>query len=965
MKETFIERLAKHIKAHYNLQKQELTVVFPNKRAAFYLRSEFQKDDQTTIWLPQMLSIQEAMTQWSGKLLVDNIDMLFELIDIDAELHPNSDSDLKTFGSQAAQMAKDFDEIDQYDVDAKQLFNYVVDNKKLEIWDFDEEKSKGKELKYLGFFKSLYDYYTRLHERLEQQGKGYYGMITKHLAHLDDESLCQAIGQRKIIFAGFNALTKTEDTIIDRLVKNGLAEVIFDYDSYYIDDPNNEAGLFARRYQITHPKWMENSISDHLLTEEKHIHIISASGNTLQAKALQYKLQTTGDNNTAIILADENLLIPVLNAIPDTEAFSNFKVSMGYPINKTTVSQLIKEYFVIQRWNRISRKITIDSKEQTIEGWYIWPIFHAMDLELVRIIFTKSEIKAYEHWKKQAGENGKFIFEDSDFTSFDAFHDIKRFLQLILCTKQKKEQSALDFIDNILQLLSFIANKIQSKEEPTKMVFLLNQVSEIGKTMNRIKQVVEHHPDYANDIKSVEILYRILSSGAAIKLNSSSTNGLQIMGLLETRNLDFSSLHVLSVNEGVLPTDKSQASFIPSFIKRVFGLPGYTEKQAVFAYHFYRLLQNGSDINLYYNNLASASGGEPSRFILQIEHELAKHDNIKIEKENFATDTTDTSLPIANIAQKQPVMDKIKYILTERGLSPTSLSAYINCQMKFFLKYIMRINDDSFDEELGANTKGTIIHRTLEILLNPYASQAKPIDKEEFKNIMARSKSALNQAIEENNPRGMTDIGYNYLHKLNIHQQLDNYLNYTLRQLDGGKAISIINTELDLKATCDTPNGPCVIAGTADRIDRFDGQLRVIDYKTGSVENKFVTLPKHYAGISDLEYLKSIPEKALQLLLYQYMYLKSTESAKDDNVQGTIHALKYSHQIEFQLKKSTTNSKEKDETVPFLESDNFIEDMEKMLSAIVEEIMDTELPFVQTDDKEKCKNCSFKEICRR
>lgn len=965
MKETFIQHIAQHIKEHYNLQKQELTVVFPNKRAAFYLRSEFQKDNATTIWLPQMLSIQEAVTQWSGLILVDNIDMLFELIDIDAELRPNSDTDLKTFGSQAAQMAKDFDEIDQYDVDAKQLFSYVFDNKKLEIWNFDEEKSKEKELKYLGFFKSLYDYYTRLQERLGQQGKGYYGMITKHLAHLDDESLCQAIGQRKIIFAGFNALTKTEDTIIDKLVKNGMAEVIFDYDSYYIDEPNNEAGLFARRYQITHPKWMENSISNNLLSEKKHIHIISASGNTLQAKALQYKLQVSGNSNSAIILADENLLIPVLNAIPDTDTFSDFKVSMGYPVNKTTVSQLIKEYFVIQRWNRISRKITIEGEEQTIEGWYIWPIFHAMDLELVRIIFTKSEIKAYERWKKQAGENGKFIFEDSDFASFDAFPDIKRFLQLILCTKQKKEQSALDFINNILQLLSFIANKIQSKEESTKMVFLLNQVSEIGKTMNRIKQVVERHPDYANDIKSVEILYRILSSGATIKLNSSSTNGLQIMGLLETRNLDFNNLHVLSVNEGILPTDKSQSSFIPSFIKRVFGLPGYTEKQAVFAYHFYRLLQNGSDINLYYNNLSSASGGEPSRFILQIEHELAKHDNIKIEKENFATDTTDTSMPIANIAQKQPMMDRIKYILTKDGLSPTSLSTYVKCQMKFFLEHIMKIKDKDFDEELKANTKGTIIHRALDILFTPYVHQSRPIDKEEFKNIMECSENALKQAIEENNPRGMTDIGYNYLHKLNIHQQLDNYLNYTKKQLEGGKVISIIDTEMKMAVTCNTSFGPCLFLGTADRIERFDGQLRIIDYKTGSVENRFVTLPIYSDNISELEYLKSIPEKALQLLMYQYMYLKSTKGISADNVQCTIHSLKYSHQIEFPLKKPNISAKDKDGIVPFLESDTFIEDMEKMLNAVVEEIMDTEMPFVQTDDKEKCKNCSFKEICRR
>ena len=963
MKETFIERLAQHIQEHYDLQSQELTVVFPNKRAAFYLRSEFQKNSHETIWLPQMLSIQEAVTQWSDLLLVDNIDMLFELIDIDAELPYNNNTDLKTFGSQAAQIAKDFDEIDQYDVDAKQLFSYVVDNKKLEIWDFDEERSKEKELKYLGFFKSLYDYYTRLHERLEKQGKGYYGMITKHLAHLEDTALCQAIGERKIIFAGFNALTKTEDTIIDKLVKNGLAEVILDYDPYYIDDPNNEAGLFARRYLSTHPKWMENSISEHLLTEEKHIHIISASGNTLQAKVLQAKLQASGNSDTAIILADEKLLIPVLNSIPDTDAFSDFKVSMGYPINKTTVNQVIKEFFIIQRWNRMNRKITVDGKEQTIEGWYIWPIYRSMDLELVKIIFSKDEMQAYEQWKRQAGEEGKFIFEDSDFASFDANPDIKTFLQLILNSKQKSEQSALGFIDSLLQILAFIANKIQSKEEPTKMVFLLNQVSEIGKTMNRIKQVVEKHPDYANDIKSVEILYRILTSGAAIKLNSSSTNGLQIMGLLETRNLDFDSLHVLSINEGILPTDKSQASFIPSFIKRVFGLPGYTEKQAVFAYHFYRLLQNGSDINLYYNNLASVSGGEPSRFILQIENELAKHDNIKIEKETFATDTSNTSLPVANIAHKQPVMDEIRYILTQRGLSPTSLSTYINCQMKFYLKYIMGIADNSFDEELGANTKGTIIHHALEILLKDYENQLKPIDKEEFKHIMARRESALNQAIEEINPRGMTDIGYNYLHKLNIHQQLDNYLAYTQQQLEGGKVLSVINTEKKLSATCNTPYGPCLFAGTADRIDRFDGQLRVIDYKTGKVDIPNVTLPYRYDGTSDLEYLESIPEKALQLLLYQYMYLKNNPNESAGNVQGTIHALKYSHQIEFQLR--WPDKKGNGTIIPFLENDTFIEDMEKLLSAIIEEITDTNVLFAQTDDDDQCKNCDFKEICRR
>ena len=217
--------------------------------------------------------------------LVDNIDLLFELIDIDAETHKEQTSDLSVFGSQAAQMAKDFDEIDQYDIDAFHLFNDVKASKEMDIWNFDESKRKEKEQKYLQFFMSLYGYYHSLRERLITQGKGYYGMITRHLSSLPDETLVAQTQGRKIIFAGFNALTTTEERIIDKLVKNGCAEVIFDYDSHYVDNPDNEAGRFARRYRDTHPDWMKEGISDHLSTDKKTIHIVSANGNTLQTKA--------------------------------------------------------------------------------------------------------------------------------------------------------------------------------------------------------------------------------------------------------------------------------------------------------------------------------------------------------------------------------------------------------------------------------------------------------------------------------------------------------------------------------------------------------------------------------------------------------------------------------------------------------------------------------------------------------
>lgn len=963
---SFIERLANHIQSHYNLTKQELTIVFPNKRAAFYLRNVFKDSCNQSIWLPQMLSIQEAVTQWSGIALADTIDLLFELIDIDAQLHKEQNSELSVFGSQAAQMAKDFDEIDQYDIDANHLFNYIVDNKKMELWNFDEAKSKEKELKYLQFFTSLYDYYLRLHDRLSAKGRGYYGMITKHLAHLSDEELVTRIGDRKVIFAGFNAVTTTEERLINKLVKNGIAEVIFDYDRYYIDDANNEAGFFARRYLNTHPEWLKNGISDKLAHEEKHIHIISAGGNTLQAKALQERLQTGENAENAVILADENLLIPVLNAIPTTEVIKDFHVSMGYPIPKTPLNQFINSYFNLHRKSRIVRKIHDNGRTKEIQGWYIWPFLQTMDLELVKIIFTIQETAAFERWKAEQLGKGKFIFEESDIDSFSQTPDIQLFIKLLLNdNKNEDKQTPESLVQSIIQLLLFISNKIQKQNSEKGALFLLNQVSEVGKVMNRISQVLERHSDYLSDIGGIEILYRLLVSNTTIKLNSSNTKGLQIMGLLETRNIDFTRLHVLSVNEGILPTEKSQGSFIPHFIKKACGLPGYAEKQAVFAYHFYRLLQNGKDIYLYYNNLGDFFGGEESRYILQIRNELKRNPNIHIHEESF-TCSTESDTETAIQVPKSTSADRLTFLLQEKGLSPTSLSTYLTCPLKFFLKHISQIKDESVEEEIGANITGTIVHDCLDFLLADYLpkdGKVQIIDKELFdKQIMPQWEQKLEQSIAKNMPYGFSDVGFNYMKQVAIKQQLKNYLKYTSNQLKSNE-LSIIETEGELKANITTSFGNCLFSGRTDRIDRWNGIVRVIDYKTGKVENKDLTVPARRPNDDDLSFLKSIPEKALQLLLYKYMYLKENPKISPSQVEAQIHALKYANTIEFGLTKGKTSKNA--ETVPFLDDDTFINDIEAMLRAVVSEIMDFDMPFVQTDDEKKCRNCDFQGICKR
>ena len=418
MKSNFINRLAEEIKANHDLKKEELTVVFPNKRAAFYLRTQFTKIFQEDIWLPQMLSIQEAMTQWSGIQLVDNIDLMFELVSINSELYHGNDS-IRIFGNMAPQMANDFDEIDQYGADAEHIFSYLFDDKSLSIWQPGQENTE-KELAYLRFFKNLKIYYDKLRERLNAQGKGYYGMITRYLAGLSDEALIERIGHRKIIFAGFNAITPTEKTIIDKLYRSQLAEVIWDFDRYYVNDEKNEAGLFARRFKDM--PWKPDRFSSNLLEDDKEIHLVSVMGNTIQAKALQSLLEVETDKNSAVILADENLLIPVLNAIPDNpERFPAINVSMGYPLRQTAVYSLVNEYFTLHRKGRKVKS----------QGWYLWPILRILNMELIGIVFDKQEVDSINRYKNEAAKNSAFIYTSSDFSRCCQNKDVITFMSLV------------------------------------------------------------------------------------------------------------------------------------------------------------------------------------------------------------------------------------------------------------------------------------------------------------------------------------------------------------------------------------------------------------------------------------------------------------------------------------------------------------------------------------------------------
>lgn len=934
MNSNFLSSLALHIKEKYDLTKEELTIVFPNKRAALFLRSTFQKTCHEELWLPQMLSIQEAMTQWSGIQLIDTVDMLFELISIDSEIYGQGNN-IGIFGGMASQMASDFDDIDQYGVDAKHLFSYIYETKKIGEWNADGNITPQEE-HHLEFFKNLERYYTLLRERLIKQQKGYYGMITRQLAELDETQLLNYIGKRKVIFAGFNALTPTEQTVIDKLFRNGYAEVIWDFDRYYVDDENNQAGYFARSYIRKNLAWKPTVFSNNLLTQAKQIKLVSVEGNSLQSKALQGLLQANNEVDAAVILADENLLVPVLNSVP--ERFDKLKISMGYPLRQTSINHLLTAFFTLHRKGCKMQR----------GHWYLWPILRIFDLELIRVIFNDDDIQEISNYRSYVAEKSAFIFSSTDFESYCSSPRIRQFIKLLLCDDKN---TPTELLSGLVALLAFVADRVQVSDKGGNYLFLLNQVSEAGKTINRLNEIISRYQHYVDSIEDLEVLFRLVFRNTSIKLNNSSEGGLQIMGLLEARNLDFDTFYMIGVNEGILPTNSQSSSFIPYSIRKECGLPDEQEKQAVYAYHFYRLLQSAKTAYFIYNANGTNSGGEPSRFLLQLRYELSRHNPaVKIVQETFSAPAVLHSQAERIIIKKtdllmETLMDKIQTHDPKKALAPTSISTYVKCPLLFCLHYLFKIKDLSADEDTPANVIGSVVHDTLQRVFDDYCGKA--ITPELFANdIKPTTKEKLQQAYTKQFANGLPDVGYNYLNQLVIDKMFENWLHYEESDV-AHHQISIIDLEHTLHTTLQVNGVNCTIAGTADRIDRRDGVVRMIDYKTGHVKEKDVIVPKIVGGFAD------IPEKATQLLIYKYLYLKEHPEMNPAMVTASLFVLKQ--------KKVCLDLVVEYEPL----NDSFITTMEMFLGNLLGSLMDTSVHFTQIDysSGKPCPYCEFGHIC--
>ena len=942
----FIQNIIDYIFKNYDLSKDIVEVVFPNKRASIHFKRQIVSQLSKTSWIPITSSVQQAMEKWSGLHLVDSLDVALELMSINDKDANNKVLKQNFFGL-ASQMAKDFDEIDQYKVDAKNLFESLNEVKIIENYTFSEytlsnEDSYKAQSKYLQFFSSLINYYSALRLNLFSRKVGYYGMITRCLSELPTDELVKRIDGKKIVFAGFNALTTTEEDVVVRLVENGNAVMLWDLDEYYINDKKQEAGRFANDFFAKHrnlagKKDYDNEhhgisfIGNALSTAEKEINVISVSGSSVQANALQLMMEKR--ENSVVVLADEALLIPTLNSLPDSVGEIN--VTMGYPFANTPLYGFIDQIFRFQ-YSLSDSKIDL------------WPLAHFCDADFIKLVFNGKDYDSLMSWLKDKQSSSDLSIHVKDFSYIGisddnqedgASEDLARFLTL----SSTKWIDSKDCIENLKSILRVSLQKIKDES-----YFVKNQISVAGKVLNKVESLIKKY----DSVEILDLQMLILQIGREMSIAmKGEADGLQVMGLLETRNLDFDVVNMLSVNEGVIPKNKNSNSLIPYDVRKYYNLPTYNQQQAVYAYHFYRLLHNAKKINLFYNSLSDSSGlGEPSRFIRQIEYELVKK-NPKVILQYFQYKS-----PIINLKSNIISVDKDDTMLKKiTKLSPTSISTYLRCSLQYYWKYIMNINCDEVNEEIQMNVIGSIIHNTLDELYRNFGNEI--VTESKFLEVRNQYLDKCYQnALRNNNFRnGLPKTGFNSIIASVIDTMISRFLDNE-HNIVKENSLRILCTEKELSFHLNNVE----LHGFADRIDLLNDKLRVIDYKTGSVNPYDVSISANAKQLQDMH------DKSIQLIMYKYLFIKMLNSntlgldealiahIDEENIVPGIIALQKMSNGVFELKVNNADL-----------ANDFEAQCDLMFEQLISDIFDKNNPFTQTDDIKVCGYCSFRNICKR
>ncbi len=918
-------------------------LIVPNRRAKLYILKYISESIDKPIFTPEIISINDFIYSQVNMVESDPMDTLIQLYNVHRSIEGNNSQSLDQFSTWADLLISDFNDIDLYMVPVDRLFSYLSDAKEIEKWDLDPTKLTEQEKSYLRFYKKLNQYYTELNKILKANHTAYQGLAFRTMAEMDSYNL----DYKHIYIIGFNAFTLAEEVIIKKLEKEYNAKTYWDIDKYYFDNKRNEAGHFLRKHLYNTEVDKIKFIGDSFINDHKEINIYGVDGNIAQVKfaaeLLQKQLESNPETikNTALILADENLLIPVISSIPSS--IKNYNLTMSYPIRLHNGYELIKLILNLYKDYKFEK-----DNESGLHIYYK----HFTNFILhpyIKQYLDHSKDKITKYIDNLNTDNVLRIGND----------ELQLFAQI-------SDESNI-----IIELIKSITNEAKSSLEIVIAIFeLLNNQEELEWEKSFLSHYIEiliKLNDSLSEIGNIEKLSTIkrwvhnLVNQSPIPFIGEPLQGLQIMGMLETRTLDFENIIILSVNENILPKVQAYQSFILFDIKKEFGMPLPSDNDSIAAYHFYRLLQRSKNINLIYSSaIGSMQSGEMSRFIKQLELEIPEvESNIKIKHQKvlFGFSASEKAKEIV-IEKDDEIISKIKIFAKEKGFSPSSLNNYKKCSYYFYLQKILNIkSSDEVEENMAYNTQGNIIHNSLEDYYKPFIN--KELTFNEFNDSHKTIFNIFNEKLRTEYKNMNTETGKNFLTRKILEQYLHNFIDYEKNFLKTHNSVIIKGVEERLEKTLDINIDNEVIkvklGGSADRVDLLGNTLRLIDYKTGAVHEADLKITKNKKdGMKDKWPLMFDGEldKAFQLMMYAWMYWD--KKLNNLSMETSISALKL-HSKNFPLSLYGETSITKND-INLFESD---------LKDLIYRIMDKDTPIIQRKNDRKCELCEYRDICSR
>lgn len=956
---SFLYRIAQVYYQQFDSEISRFTFVFPNRRAGIFFRYYLSTITDKPVFSPEILTIDECFASASNYQLADRLSNLFKIYKIYKELS-KSDESFDSFVFWGEMLLNDFEDIDKYKVDARQLFTNITELKEIDqLFNVFSEKQleairqfwknfvpvvEGKTSEeFISIWKILYPVYEQFHAELKAEGTATEGMICRDVVErLNNRSEIEAWNDKQFVFIGFNALNPCEKSLMSALQKRGQADFYWDYEANELRDVNNPASYFFAENTSVFPSKL--SIEPIVTSiNEKDVQLIavpSAVGQTRQVYSILNNLypeteQSTSWIDTAVVLPDENLLVPLLHAIP--EQIRKVNVTMGYPMNVTPVSGLIEHIFDLQKRLHVSVEKT---------AFYFQSVMNIINHQYITLL-ADNEVKAI---------SSKMIRYNWVYVNTDELKTNK-----LLSTIFIPQTDPKTFLSYLLDIMNLLQTGWKNLADTSPKFSLESDfLYQYYTTINRIDGIIKNLPEVIDlSIDTLMKLIRQLTSGITIPFVGEPLEGLQIMGVLETRGIDFDNLIITSFNEGVYPKKNASNSFIPYNLRRGFNLPTFEHHDAITSYNFYRLIHRAKRIFFLYDSRTEGmQTGEISRFIYQ----LIYHYGVDIKKKNINFDISFGGAKVIQISKTPAIMKKLETFTSEdenaSALSASSIKTYIDCPLQFYLSRVEKLEQtDEIKETIEDDMFGNLFHATMEYLYQPF--KGKIMQSSDFDEIIANplliekqiKKAFCVKYFNKNFDENVTIDGNNLLISRVIHK----YVKQVLKTDKKYAPFRYIDAEKRCKMRFPISKGEVNLKGFIDRIDEKEGKIRILDYKTGTGNLEFKSWSEVFEHNNDKR-----PKYVLQTFLYGLFY--KNEAQGKIMIPGIYYmrdVFKDSFVTELIYKPDKQTKKVVDD---FSE---FEEEFTSHLTDCLEEIFDPAVPFFQTTSTEPCKYCSYTCICNR